>query len=133
MRYVELTTVNDSFQAYFLKKALEDEGIQCIVANEHSSYMLPIPGPLGLVIQVRVTEEDFDAAQKVLAKLRVDTDEVICPNCGSKDVTLGLGSTNKFKRIVMLMMSFAFFATPGKVTRVYTCNVCNTEFDKNKY
>jgi DNA-directed RNA polymerase subunit RPC12/RpoP len=133
MRYVNLTTAHDSYQAYFLKKALEDEGIQCMVINEYSSNIVQIPGSMGNMIQIRVIEDDLQVATNVINKLKANTDEIVCPNCGSKNVKLGFGFRDKFMRIVMLLLSFLFAAPPGRIALVYRCVECNTEFQKNKF
>src|ERR1044071_399539 len=99
MRYVNLTTVEDSYQAYFLKKALEDEGMKCIITNENTNAALQLAGPIGAMIQIRVAEPDLEAATKVLQKLKADTDAVVCPNCGSKNVQYGFGIQKRLRNI----------------------------------
>ena len=60
MRYVDLITVNDIFQAHAVARALEDEGIPCIEANEHIASMLP---HLRQGIQIRVNATDYIKAR----------------------------------------------------------------------
>lgn len=133
MRYVNLTTAEDSYQAHFLRKALEDEGIKCIVTNEHMSNLFPLAGPLGNDIQIQVVEPDFEVARNILNKLKANTDTIRCPNCDSLHVKYGLGITNRLKRIVFLVMATVFWVPIAKVLFVYYCLDCKTEFRKSKY
>lgn len=133
MRYVNLTTVDDTYQAHFLKKALEDEGIRCIVVNEHTSPALSLAGPIGAMIQIRVAEVDYNAAAKVLQDLKAETDKIVCPNCGSSDLKYGFGTKNKFLKVAWVILLSIFAPVATKYHFVYSCNNCGTEFRKNKY
>lgn len=133
MRYISLTTLEDSYQAHFLKKALEDEGIMCVVVNEHMNSLFPLAGPLGNDLQLQVAEVDFDAARNILNKLKSNTDTIRCPNCESLHVKYGLGIKNRFKRIIFLVMATVFWVPIAKVHYVYYCLDCQTEFRKSKY
>lgn len=62
MTYVNLTTVNDMYDAHFLGQALEEEGILYIAANESSATTMPY---LRQGIQIRVREEDFERAKAI--------------------------------------------------------------------
>lgn len=132
MRYLSLTTLEDSYQAHFLRKALEDEGIRCIVVNENMSNLFPLAGPLGNQIQIQVVEADFDVARNVLNKLKVNTDTIRCPHCESLNIKYGLGNANRLKRIFFLVMATIFSIPIAKVHFVYYCLDCNTEFRKSK-
>jgi hypothetical protein len=133
MKYVTLTTVDDTYQAYFVKKALEDEGIQCMIFNEHASNLLPLAGPMAPIVDIKVLDDDHEAALKILTDLRAKTDVVHCPNCGSTNVEYGLGSKNKIKRIAVFMMAIFFWIPVSRFHLVYHCKDCQTEFRKSKF
>jgi hypothetical protein len=60
MRYVNVATVDDIYQAQFVSHALEVEGILCIQANEPTNTMLPY---LRQGIQILVKETDYIRAK----------------------------------------------------------------------
>lgn len=132
-RFINLTTAEDSYQAHFLKQALEDEGIRCIVINEHMNTLFPLAGHMGNDIQIQVVEADAEIARNVLNKLKANTDTIRCPNCESIKVKYGLGITNRIKRIIFLVLATVFWIPIAKVHFVYYCLDCKTEFRKSKF
>jgi hypothetical protein len=133
MEYVTLTTVEDSYQAYFVRKALEDDGIRCIVANENMNNLFPLSGPLAILINIQVAKADEEVALNVLNKIRTDTDTVLCINCSSMNVKFGLGPKNRFKKLLFLAMAALFWVPVAKMHLVYYCCDCRTEFRKNRF
>jgi len=65
MRYVNVTTVDDIYQAQFVSHALEEAGIPCIQANEPTNTMMPY---LRQGIQIRVKETDYLRAKFICEK-----------------------------------------------------------------
>lgn len=62
MTYVDLTTVDDIFQAQVLIRALEEEDILCFHANENIATLLPY---LRQGIQIRVKAIDYLKARVI--------------------------------------------------------------------
>lgn len=127
MQFVRLTTVENSFEANFLKEDLESEGIVCILTNENVTTLIPhMNGILGSGIQVLVAETDLAKANEILAKRA--TGIVKCPNCESTNIHFGLGTKNRFKRIVSIFISTVTAMPFNNINNVYYCNDCGTEF-----
>jgi DNA-directed RNA polymerase subunit RPC12/RpoP len=129
MKFVTLANVADSYQAHFVKEALAQKGIECMVINENSANLLQHAGSLGECVLIRVLEKDYMTAKQVVDKLKTETAEITCPNCGSANVEYGKGGKNTLMRMGMI---FSFlFVSPGRMRLTYVCNDCNTEFRKS--
>jgi hypothetical protein len=123
MKYVTLTTVDDVYQAHFLGKALEDEGIQCMEVNENINTILPFIRP---GIQVRVTQTDYDRARVICERVKA-LQGIVCPNCKSDKVEY-LGSELKELSFALTLVFLFFAAAPKKNVRSYLCSICDTRF-----
>jgi DNA-directed RNA polymerase subunit RPC12/RpoP len=131
MRFVRLTTIDNSYEANFLKDDLGVAGIPCFLTNENMTNLLPHTfGLLGSGIQVMVPEGELGKAKEVLA-LRSQVGKVIsCPNCNSQNIRFGLAPGNKFKTVLAIMASVVAWAPMGNIRNKYYCNDCKTEFSK---
>jgi len=128
MRFINLTTVSDQYQAQYLKEALEENGIQCIVANEITSQWI------GTTIQVRVPKQNLIKAIEVYTDLKAQTDKVICPNCESDQVEFVVAKKyRKWWGLIIVSLLISPVLPPPNLIHVYSCKVCRTEFKKNKY
>ena len=106
MRFISVCTVDDSYQAKFIKDKLSSEGIECILTNENFTAMMPLMnGMLGAGIQVLVDKDDFERASQILEK-RNSRDVAVCPNCGSSNIKYGLGPRHRFKKLFELLIAF---------------------------
>lgn len=86
-------------EASLVKARLENYGIACYLTNQYFTTLLPIyNNMLGSGIQVMVSENDFQEARKLLIdKIDPQSQEVVCHQCGSKNVQLGLGNQKELK------------------------------------
>ncbi len=58
MRFINLCTVDNSYEANFIKEDLEDNGIPCILTNENITTLMPhMNGILGSGVQVLVDKK----------------------------------------------------------------------------
>jgi DNA-directed RNA polymerase subunit RPC12/RpoP len=95
MRFINLCTVDNSFEANFIKKDLAEQGIACIVTNENFTSLMPqMNGILGSGIQILVYKDDLEVARQVIEK-RTATDIVTCPECGSEILNMDSGQDGK--------------------------------------
>jgi DNA-directed RNA polymerase subunit RPC12/RpoP len=128
MRFINLCTVDNSYEANFIKEDLADQGIPCIVTNENFTNLMPhLNGVLGSGIQVLVDRGDFEAAREILEKRR-KKDIVTCPECGSRNIKYGLGPTLKTSKILALILSLIIAAPTRHIRQTYYCNDCKHEF-----
>lgn len=128
MRYINVCTVDNSFDAKFIKDYLANEGIECIVTNENFTTMMPhLNGMLGAGIQVLVDKDDFERASEILNK-RNSRDIEVCPNCGSSNISYGLGSRHRFKKLFALLIAFVIATPVRHVKQTHFCKDCSTEF-----
>ena len=100
-KIITLSVENDLTSAYLIKGLLEENGIECFVANENVTtanplYMTAVGG-----IRVDILEKDKDEAAAIIARNKLDviaadneeekepdteTSDIICPKCGSNNV-----------------------------------------------
>jgi len=127
MRFINLCTVDNSYEANFIKDDLADHGIPCILTNENMTSLLPhMNGILGSGVQVLVDKDDLDSAREILRKRR-DGDVVACPECGSKNIKYGLGTTKRFKKIFALILAIALASPTKHIRQTYYCTDCKHE------
>ena len=117
-------------EASIVKARLENYGIACYLTNQHFTTLLPIyNNMLGSGIQVMVSENDYQEARKLLIdKIAPHTQEVVCPQCGSKNLQLGLGNQKGLK-IWTVLLSLLAFIPMGNLKPKYYCNDCNAEIE----
>jgi DNA-directed RNA polymerase subunit RPC12/RpoP len=125
MEYIDLTTVNDVFEAQILGRALQEENIPCIEANENIATILP---HLQQGIRIRVRATDYLRARVIADKVE-EMRLLRCPQCESNKVVYK-GSEDRelnFREIIKRKLRFpvkAFFL-------VYSCSDCGTTFKTN--
>jgi hypothetical protein len=128
MRYINVCTVDDPFQAKFIKDNLANEGIECIVTNENFTAMMPhMNGMLGAGIQILVDKDDFERASQIVTN-RNSREIQVCPNCGSSNINYGLGSRHRFKKLFALLIAFVIGTPVRHIKQTHFCKDCSTEF-----
>lgn len=126
MKIIRLITCDTSIEAHILKGRLESEGISCFLTNENFSNLMPHYNRIfGSGTQVMVDESDFEKASQIL-DLNVKR-ELICPNCNSTNIKIGLGK-NKFYLLFFLIISIFSGILFNNINNVYCCKDCGTEF-----
>jgi len=104
MDTVILTTCNSAIEANLIKGMLENNGIRCFLTNENFSNLMPhYNGVMGAGVQIVIDENDVEQATALLSS-QTKENEIVCPNCGSLNISYGLG-TNKFKMFLAVLMS----------------------------
>ena len=128
MSFIKLCTVDNSYEANFIRDDLMDKGIECIVTNENFTTLMPhMNGILDAGIQILIEEENFEKAKQVLT-LRQNGINVSCPICESTNIKFGLGTTHRFQRLITIAIS-ALNAIPfNNIKNIYYCNDCKEEF-----
>lgn len=128
MRFVTVRTVDNSYQAHFIKNMLEDEGIDCIVTNENFTTLMPyLNGILGSGIQILVDKNDVEKAIQVIES-KVSKNVQVCPFCNSKNIRYGLGTKHKLKKIIAIIISLVVGSTFRHIQQTYFCSECKLEF-----
>ena len=127
MSIICLTTCDNVIEANFIKNNLENEDIQCFLANEISSTLLPgYSGMLNAGVKIMIEDSDFEKARLLINQSKCDA-ELKCPNCGSMNVSYGFGDRKVMKYIVVffsLLLGICF----GNVKKNLCCKDCKTEF-----
>jgi hypothetical protein len=128
MRFINLCTVDNSYDANFIKEDLAEQGIACIITNENFTNLMPhMNGILGSGIQILVDKDDHMTAREILEK-RTKKDIVTCPECGSKNIKYGLGTTRKTSKVFALILSLIIGSPTRHIRQTYYCNDCKSEF-----
>ena len=130
MRTVKLITIDNSIEAHIIKGRLLNEGIDCFLTNENFTNLMPLyNNMLGSGIQIYIGENDFDRARALLAdKIEPNIFKLVCQNCGSENIGLGLGKRKAFK-IFNIVMALFFFFPMGNLKPKYFCKDCKTEIE----
>jgi len=129
MNTVVLTTCNSAIEANLIKGMLENNGIKCFLTNENFSNLMPhYNGVMGAGVQIIVADSDVKQAKALLLS-QPDETEIVCPNCGSLNISYGLG-TNKIKLFFAVLMSLLIWIPFGNIRATYLCKDCKTEFKK---
>lgn len=58
----------DAVTAYIIKGVLNTNGIECVIANENMSSLLPLPDCSASKVRILVFRKDFDAAKEIVAR-----------------------------------------------------------------
>jgi Zn finger protein HypA/HybF involved in hydrogenase expression len=128
VKTVRLMTSDNLAEAHIIKGRLLNEGIDCFLTNENFTNLMPLyNNMLGSGIQIIVNEKDNDKAREILKdKIEPNNLELVCPNCGSENIGLGLGKGKAFKVFNMIIALLSFFPI-GNLKPKYYCKSCNTE------
>lgn len=138
MTFVTLKTFDNSIFAHILKAHLEDQGIEAHIFDEHIVTVNPLYSNAVGGIKVKVLEEDFDEANRILAELenepyKNDLEEVLeCPICKSQSLHANFKSMKSPSGILSGIASFLFGTYPIYYQSVYRCKECNHEFNPKK-
>ncbi len=121
-------TSNSLTEAYIIKGRLLNEGIECFLTNENFTTLMPLfNNMMGSGIQIIINEKDIEKARIILKdKIEPNNNDLICPNCGSKNIGLGLGKRKAFKIFNIILALFLFFPLGNLKPRFY-CKDCKTE------
>ena len=128
MKYINLYTADNSYEARFIKTSLADEGIECMVTNENFTALMPhMNGMLGSGIQILVDKADYERAKEILDK-RKKADIQVCPNCNSKNIKYGLGTKHRSKKLLAIIIALIIASPVRHVRQTYYCTDCKMEF-----
>ena len=128
MRTVTLLTCDNLTEAHLIKGKLLNEGINCFLTNENFTNLMPLyNNMMGSGIQIMLNEEDFFKAREIIKdKLEPNNQELVCPNCGSENIALGLGKRKGFKIFNIIIAILSFFPL-GNLKPKYYCKDCKIE------
>jgi Putative prokaryotic signal transducing protein len=130
MKYINLYTADNSYEANFIKDNLEDAGIKCMVTNENFTTLMPhMNGMLGSGIQILVDKDDFERATQILDKGK-NRDTPVCPTCNSTNVKYGLGTNHRLKKMLAIFIALVIASPVRHIRQTYYCRDCKTEFGK---
>ena len=100
-KIITLSVEIDLTSAYLIKGLLEENGIECFVANENVTTANPLYTNAVGGIPVEINEKDREEALAIIARNKLDvlaadneeelepdteTSDIICPKCGSNNV-----------------------------------------------
>ena len=135
---ITLTTENDLTSAYLIKGLLEENGIECFIANENITTANPLYMNAVGGIDIQILEQDKEEAERVLLRNKYQvamaeteketveddkTNVVRCPKCGSDDVRKEDVSAMAFVfSILLLGIPIPF------LKRKYHCFNCQNEW-----
>lgn len=71
---VTFDTYPDAVTAYIIKGVLNTNGIECVIANENMSTLLPLPDCSASKVRILVFRKDFDTAKDIVDR-NTDTEE----------------------------------------------------------
>lgn len=128
---VTLMICDNNVQAHLMKGALESEGIQAFIANEHFNAVIPGYNNMGGIgIRLMVDDPDVPKAIEILTAYfpqQIPGAKLKCPECGSEELTTGQSneSAQKFAFVVMSLLT----ATPmNNIQGNLRCKACGTVF-----
>ena len=82
---------------------------------------------LGSGIQIVVKTAELDAARIIIRdKLDPANEIIVCPQCGSTDIGLGLGK-HKGMKILNIVLAILHAFPLGNLKPKYYCKTCKTE------
>lgn len=115
-----LITSESLAEAHILKGRLLNEGIDCFLTNENFVNLMPLcNNMLGSGIQIIVLEKDREKAREINLDL-------ICANCSSQNIGLGLGKRKGFTIFNIIIALLSAFPM-GNLKLKYYCKDCKTE------
>lgn len=124
-----LTTCNNPIEANLIKGMLENNEIKCFLTNENFSTLMPhYTDIMGAGVQIIIDEKDMPKAKELLLS-QSKGNALVCPDCGSANVSFGLGS-NWIKKILAVLFSLVIWIPFGNIRSTYYCQDCKTEFKR---
>ena len=131
MKFVRITTVDNSYEAEFLKEDLEEAGVVCFLTNVNLTNLYP--GMAGFYrgsgIGVMVSQEDHMKAAAIVRRRSEVERTVRCPNCGSTNVEHSPVSHSLWK-IVPLFFAALLTASVTPFRDTYHCSECRSKFKR---
>ena len=125
-----LITCDNITEAHFIKDRLNNEGIDCFLANENFTTLLPNYYNLFRSgVQVFVIEEDYEKSRELIKdKLEPENVEKVCPFCGSTDIRIGFGK-HKILKVFNIFLAILLIIPIGNIRVRYYCKTCKEEID----
>ncbi|MCG8580536.1 MAG: DUF2007 domain-containing protein [Bacteroidales bacterium] len=126
MKTIRLMTCESAVEANIIKGRLKNEGIECFIANENFSNLMPnYNNIMGSGAQILIRENDLELARQTLEMEAKK--QLVCPQCQSQNVKISLGN-NKIRKLVIIFISL-ITATPFNNINVnYICKDCQSVF-----
>jgi hypothetical protein len=131
MKFVRIATVDNSYEAEFLKEDLEEAGVFCMLTNVHLTNLYPGLGNFyhGSGIGVMVSQQDQVKAEEIARRRNAVKGIIRCPSCGSAKVeSLGVG--NIWERISLISAMFFLLMPITRITDEYHCYECKSKFKR---
>ena len=127
---IRLVTCDKITEAHFIKDRLNNEGIDCFLANENFTNLLPNYYNLfGSGVQVFVIEDDYEKSRKLIRdKLEPENMEKVCPFCGSTDIHIGFGK-HKILKVFNILLAILIAIPIGNIRVRYYCKTCKEEIN----
>lgn len=126
---VLLFTCTTPEEAHIVRGRLESAGIDAFILHEHFAGIMPhYAGVLGSGVQVLVRCKDFEQARDELKTNQPQTAKVLCPQCSSQNVRVGLGHA-KAKKIIIMVLSMLIWVPFGNIRSHFICRDCKKVFD----
>ncbi len=127
-KIIRILTCDNLTEAHLVKGRLENEGINCFLTNQNFTNLVPMyNNMMGAGIQIMIEEKNYEKAYEILQdKINPKTENIICPNCGSNNIKLGLGKYKGFKLLNIFIAIFSFLPL-GNLKPKYYCKDCNSE------
>jgi predicted RNA-binding Zn-ribbon protein involved in translation (DUF1610 family) len=135
-KIVTLESYYDPMLAHIVRTRLEDNGIQCFIADENTVGANPLYNQAIGGVKLKVFEKDIERCREILANdpelnendnQEVDDENntlVVCPNCGSTNIVSITEDKGKgfFSTLINL-------ANPFYSQKNWHCNNCQTDFE----
>lgn len=117
-----ISRYDQSHLAFIHKGLLEEAGIKTyLFGNNFMSTVPNLSGILNAGIELRVNEEDYEAAMNIL-NLTI-SDKITCANCSSENLTFSYGKRS-FSQVIFSVFSGLIGEPFGNIQRHYYCNDC---------
>ena len=127
MKFINLCTVDNSYEADFITDDLEEHGIEYMVTNENFTSLMPhMSGIPGCGIQILVDANDYESARQILEK-RSKKEITVCPTCGSHNIKYGLGTKKPGTKLSALFLSLFTGVPIGNIKQTYYCIDCKSD------
>lgn len=131
------STYYNPIEANIVKARLEDSGFACFLADENVATLNPLYNQAIGGVRLIVFERDVPAINELLAEDNLipieksddnsEEGDDVCEYCGSKNVSYGISTKNKYSWWVTIL-SFLFFVYPFKANKCYHCYDCGKEY-----
>lgn len=129
MKTISILTCETAFKANIIKGRLNNEGIECFLTNQNFSQLRQNYGNmLGTGIQVIINKKDLKAAHEILKDSLVPANiDLVCPKCGSENISIGLGKRNGL--FLNILIAILMVIPIGNLKPKYYCKDCYEEIN----